>query len=110
MKGIIVKNLNGKERSFHFGNEMLLLLEDEGISLNNLSEMVRSKMATTINKVLYNAALAHLRLERKEQDFDRIDVSKWVDELGGLTETLNMITEGLKVHEIKNTEALQEQG
>lgn len=110
MRGIIEKELGGKKRYLHFGNEMLMLLEDDGIALSKLNELLRDKLASTVHKCIHHAALAYCRLNRKEPDFDKVDVSNWIDELGGTVEALNIITDGLKSVGLKNQEALEEQG
>lgn len=104
MKGIISKEVDGKVRHFHFGTQMFLQLEDAGITLSNMQEKMKEKMFNTTIEIMYNAATAYCKVNKKDVDFERDDVSVWVDEIG-INDSVNMITEGLKVLE-KNAPAL----
>ena len=104
MKGIISKEVDGKVRHFHFGTQMFVQLEDQGITLSNMQEKLQDRMFNTTIEILYNAATSYCRINRQDVDFEREDVAVWIDEIG-INDSVNMITDGLKVLE-KNPVAL----
>lgn len=105
MKGIISKEVGGQVRHFHFGTQMFIDLEDKGISLSSFKEKMQEKMFSTTSEILYQAAVSYCKINRKDVDFEMTDVTVWIDEIG-ITESIQMITDGMKVLE-KNASALE---
>ena len=108
MRGIVSREIGGKVVNFHFGTAMFEQLEEKGLSLSNFKDAMSEKMFSTTTEILYQAAIAWCKVNKKDVDFDRVDVTCWVDEMG-INEAVNLITEGLKVLE-KNPKALENQG
>src|SRR5690606_42081117 len=94
----------GTERNVNFGTQMFVDLEGKGISISNFQSRMQAKMFSTTADILYHAAVSFCKINKQDVDFEREDVSVWIDEMG-LLDSVQMITDGLSALQ-KNVKAL----
>lgn len=105
MRGIVSREIGGKVRHFHFGTQMFIDLEEKGLSLSKFQSRMQEKMFSTTADILYHAAVSFCKINKQDVDFEREDVSVWIDEMG-ISDSVQMITDGLSGLQ-KNVKALE---
>jgi hypothetical protein len=106
MKGVQSKEVNGKVRHFHFGTRMFELCEEQGVNVAELSDQIKGKVFGTVITVAHASAQAYCEMKGEEVDFNRVQVTGWLDEIG-LQDFLDIMNEGLQSYQSKNEVALQ---
>lgn len=106
MKGIQSVEIDGKVRYFHFGTRMFELCEEQGVNVAELSEQIKGRVFGTVITVAHASAQAYCELKGEPVDFNRVQVTAWLDEIG-LQDFLDIMNAGLQSYQSKNELALQ---
>lgn len=115
MKGIFEYEIEGRKIGFKFGMYALkLICEKEGCTLKGFLERFAASQQNgiepqTLINVFYCCALHYAKSNKKEIDFEEVDVSDWIDEIG-LIEGMKMFKEGFEQFVPKNSKSLAETG
>lgn len=108
---MIEVEINGVTRGFKFGTYTFKLINelsgDKSIEdvFELLSNSEKHSMTDRINflRTFYFACAQHYTLSKKQKvDFDEIEVSDWIDEMG-IEKTSDIMAQLLKVYTDKNT-------
>lgn len=82
-KGLFKFEIAGKERGFKFGTlSNALFCQTEGIKPHEIAERIENDDPMIDIDYCYYAALAYCKLNKVEADFDKEEVSCWIDEIG----------------------------
>jgi hypothetical protein len=78
-------NLGGKERTFYFGLGFLgMFIENTESTLETLEDDIKKNPFKVLPELMYySLKYGYLRNEI-EPDFNKYDVSDWIDDLGGV--------------------------
>lgn len=112
MKGIFEFEVSGQKRGFKFGTMALAIAEEkEGKSLQSIFKSLSEGKASMmlLLHILYGAAVQYATHAKQSVDFTVSDVSDWIEEIGFDAAT-EMISEGFKQYQPKNSESLAKTG
>ena len=110
-KSIFELKIGDKLRGFKFGTySMSITCQKENCTLGELiTKLDGNVQPLTVLHVIYGGAVAYCKSKKQKIDFEDIDVSDWLDELG-FDVAMNLLRAGLEVYEPKNSAAPQEVG
>lgn len=101
-KSIFELEIGETVRGFKFGTySMSITCQEENCTLGELIAKLDNAPPLTVLNVIYGGAVAYCKSKKQKVDFDKSDVSDWLDELG-FEVGMRMLKAGLEVYEPKN--------
>lgn len=101
-KGLVKLTIDGKERFLKVGTlSKAIFCEIENIKPADMAERLQNPQPFTIINFVFAGAQAYCDLEKIDADFDKKDVSQWIDEIGE-DEIARRVSVAMVTYEPKN--------